>query len=258
VSFQPVDRRRLSHRVSDQLEQLILTGTLEEGSRLPSEKDLGEQFGVSRNAVREALKSLEARGLVRVENGKGAFTTAPTTDTVRGALERYIQARLGANAVPHLYEIRRILEGAAARACAERATKEDIGLLRAALARMEEHQDNVNAWMEADLTFHRAMLMATHNPFFTMLLEPIVNQIGEAIKLGFGTEGTRAGVASHRAVLERITARDGQGAERAMLAVLQDSAARVITVLDAPADQCGDGLAGPARVGPRRQPTETT
>jgi len=85
-----------------------------------------------------------------------------------------------------------------------------------------------------------------------------VNQIGEAIKLGFGTEGTRAGVASHRAVLERITARDGQGAERAMLAVLQDSAARVITVLDAPADQCGDGLAGPARVGPRRQPTETT
>jgi DNA-binding FadR family transcriptional regulator len=237
------------------LEELILTGALEDGSRLPSEKDLGEQFGVSRNAVREALKSLEARGLVRVENGKGAFTTAPTTDTVQGALGRYIQARLGANAVPHLYEIRRVLEGAAARACAERATEEDIDRLWAALTRMEGHQDDVDAWMEADLTFHRAMLMATHNPFFTILLEPIVTQIGETIKLSFGTEGTRAGVVSHRAVLERIAARDGLGAERAMLAVLQDSAARVITVLDTPADRTGDGLARLADAAPGRHST---
>lgn len=234
MSFQRVDRRQLSHMVSDQLEQLILTGVLVEGSRLPPEKELGEQFGVSRNAVREALKSLEARGLVRVENGKGAFTTAPTTETVRGALGRYIQARLGADAVPHLYEIRRVLEGAAARACAERATEEDLSRLQTALARMESHQEDVDAWMEADLAFHRAMLTATHNPFFTILLEPIVTQIGETIKLSFGLEGTRAGVASHRAVVERIAARDGQGAEQAMMAVLQDSAARVTTVLDAP------------------------
>lgn len=227
MSFQPVDRSALSQKVSEQIEQLILEGAIEVGRRLPSEKALGEQFGVSRNAVREALKRLEARGMVRVENGKGAFITKPTSDTVRHALGRYIRAQDGEDHFGHLYEMRRVLEGAAVHACAQRATAEDLARLRAALARMEEHQDSVEQWLEADLAFHRALFAGTHNPFFSMLLEPIVAQIGDAIKASYGAEATGRGLDEHRAVLARIAAGDPDGARAAMLAVLADSAAQV-------------------------------
>jgi DNA-binding FadR family transcriptional regulator len=103
MTFKRIDRSGLSKQVSEQLEAHILRGPLEAGSRLPSEKELGKQFGVSRNAIREALKSLEARGLIRVENGRGAFATAPTSDTVRGALGRYIQARLNMDTIDQLF-----------------------------------------------------------------------------------------------------------------------------------------------------------
>lgn len=232
MTFQPVDRSVLSQKVSAQIEQLILDGAIEPGHRLPSEKTLGEQFGVSRNAIREALKRLEARGMVRVENGKGAFITRPTGDTVRHALGWFIQAQIGPDLTGDLYEIRRVLEGAAAHACAERATAGDLARLREALAQMEAHQDSADRWLEADLAFHRALFAGTHNPFFSMLLEPIVAQIGAAIKAGYGVEAARRGVAEHRAVLERIAAGDAQGAHAAMLAVLEDSAARVRHVLD--------------------------
>ncbi|HWE61022.1 MAG TPA: FadR/GntR family transcriptional regulator [Chloroflexota bacterium] len=232
MSFQPVDRSVLPRQVSEQIEQLILDGAIEVGQKLPSEKILGEQFGVSRNAVREALKRLEARGMVRVENGKGAFITRPSSDTVQHALGRYIQAQLGAELIDHLYEIRRVLEGAAAHACAERATAEDLARLRQALTRMEEHQDNVDRWLEADLAFHRALFASTHNPFFSMLLEPIVSQIGAAIKASYGVEAAHRGLIEHRAVLARIAAGDGPGARTAMLAVLEDSEARVQHLLE--------------------------
>jgi GntR family transcriptional repressor for pyruvate dehydrogenase complex len=232
MSFQPVDRSALPQKVSEQIEQLILDGAIAAGHKLPPEKILGEQFGVSRNAVREALKRLEARGMVRVENGKGAFVTKPSSTTVQHALGRYLQAQLDTELIAPLYEIRRVLEGAAAYTCAERATAEDLARLREALAEMERHQDNVDRWLEADLSFHRALFAGTHNPFFSMLLEPIVAQIGATIKASYGVEAARRGVMEHRAVLARLAAGDGPGARTAMLAVLADSAARVRQALD--------------------------
>jgi DNA-binding FadR family transcriptional regulator len=231
MNFPRIARRRISSEVVDHLEQRIVNGDIAEGSRLPSEKDLGVSFGVSRNVIREALKTLEERGLVRIENGKGAYVTTPSEDLVRGAIARYVQSRLTTHTVHEFYQFREVLEGASARIAAGRAAEHDLQALAAALATMAANEGDVERWMQGDLAFHRALIGATHNPFFMIVLEPVIDRLREAIKVSFDSEGARAGLACHAAILERIRARDQLGAERAMLATLQDSAGRVLRVL---------------------------
>lgn len=226
MTFPQISRRRLSTEVAEHLEQRILNGDLAEGHRLPSEKDLGVSFGVSRNAIREALKTLEERGLVRVENGRGAYVTVPSDETLRSAITRYVQSRLTSDTVDEFYQFREALEGAAARLAALRAGEHDLQELARALATMEANEGDVDGWMQADVAFHRAMIGATHNPFFITLLEPVIDRLREAIRVSFDAEGARAGLVCHAVILECIERHDPAGAHDAMLATLNDSAQR--------------------------------
>ena len=231
MNFPRISRRSVSSEVVDHLEQRVLNGDIPEGNRLPSEKDLGVSFGVSRNVIREALKTLEERGLVRIENGKGAYVTTPSEERVRAAIARYVQSRLTTDTVYEFYQFREVLEGAAARIAAGRAAEHDLQALTAALATMAANEGDVERWMEGDLAFHRALSSATHNPFFMIVLEPVIDRLREAIKVSFDSEGARTGLACHAAILNRIRAQDQAGAEQAMLATLHDSAGRVMRVL---------------------------
>jgi GntR family transcriptional repressor for pyruvate dehydrogenase complex len=229
---------------------MILAGDLPEGSRLPSEKELGLRFGISRNAIREALKSLEERGLVRIENGKGAYVTTPGDEVVRAAIARYVQSRLTSDTVREFYQFREVLEGAAARIAATRAGERDLQRLAAALATMEANEGHVEKWMEGDMAFHRALIGATHNPFLMTVLEPVTDCLREAIKVSFDSEGARVGLKCHAAILEAIQRKDPAGAHAAMLATLKDSAERVGHVLR-PAPLPGQLRAGRRHGGPK-------
>ena len=231
MNFPQIARRRLSAEIADHIEQQILNGDLAEGSRLPAEKELGLSFGVSRNAVREALKTLEERGLVQIQNGRGAYVTSPGADMLRAAVARYVQSHLTPDTVHEFYQFREALEGAAARIAAERAGEHDLQLLSAALAAMERSEENAADWMEADVAFHRALLGATHNPFFITLLEPVVDRLREAITASFDSEGAQAGLACHAAILDGIARKDSVAAHEAVMATLNDSAGRVTRVL---------------------------
>jgi len=231
VNFPQISRRRLSTEVAEHLERKILNSDIDEGSRLPSEKELGLSFGVSRNAIREALKTLEERGLVRVENGRGAYVTAPSEEMLRSAITRYVQSRLTSDTVDEFYQFREVLEGATARLAAMRSGGHDFQALSKALATMEANEDNVDGWMQGDVAFHRALIGATHNPFFITLLEPVVDRLREAIRVSFDAEGARGGLACHAAILACVRNHDPDGAHDAMLATLRDSAQRVKRVL---------------------------
>src|SRR5260370_19482344 len=143
MNFPRISRRSVSSEVVDHLEQRVLNGDIPEGNRLPSEKDLGVSFGVSRNMIREALKTLEERGLVRIENGKGAYVTTPSEERVRAAIARYVQSRLTTDTVYEFYQFRQVLEGAAARIAAGRAAEHDLQALAAALATMAADEGDV-------------------------------------------------------------------------------------------------------------------
>jgi len=96
---------------------------------------------------------------------------------------------------------------------------------------MEANEGDADKWMEGDIAFHRALIGATHNPFLMTVLEPVVDRLREAFKVSFDSEGARAGLACHAAILACIRRRDEQGAQDAMLATLDDSAERVTRVL---------------------------
>ena len=229
-SFNKIEQVRLSQLIANEIEEAILSGGFELGSRLPSEQALADQFGVSRNVVREAFKIVQERGLIEIVSGSGAFVCQPKSQAAAtsNALSRYMRLVGIDSSVKALYEARRILEGEIARLATERATSEDLETLTSCLARMQQHAGSIDKWTEADLDFHLAAAKATQNPFLSILLKPLVDQMRSVIAEGYLVPGAiETGLAAHAELYTCIKRRDAEGAYRAMMEHLRDSEARV-------------------------------
>jgi DNA-binding FadR family transcriptional regulator len=232
--FKKVERRRLPELVASEIEEAIMEGTFGVGKQLPSEQDLANQFGVSRNVVREAFKFLKERGLITILNGSGAYVSQPSGEHTSSALGRYIRFIGARNSIAALYEVRRILEGWNARFAAQRADPDDLQTLADCLQRMEQHAGSVAKWSEADLEFHLAIAKATHNPFLSVLLEPLVDQLHDVIVEGYAVPGAvERGFEAHTKVLDCIQRRDADGAYEAIMEHLSDSETRVKNIQQA-------------------------
>lgn len=231
-TFRKVERQRLSHQVSHQVEEAIITGQFKIGNRLPSEQALADQFGVSRNVVREALKIVQERRLIEIVSGSGAYVAQPGSGATREALGRYLRLVGVDSSVKSLYEVRQILEASNARLAAERADANDLNALNACLTRMKEHINSIELWTDADLDFHLGVARATHNPFLSAILEPLVAQLHHVISEGYLVPGAvQTGLRAHQRILKCIEKRDQEGAYRAMQGHLRDSEQRVVTLL---------------------------
>jgi GntR family transcriptional regulator, transcriptional repressor for pyruvate dehydrogenase complex len=157
VSFDPVRPTRASNDVVAQIREAILSGRVKPGDRLPTERDMAQQFGVSRVTIRDALRALEAGGLIRVKvgGGGGPYVTQPDIGVLRDSLSAHFQ--LHGATLRELAEARMALETTAARLAAERATDADLTSLKSAIER------------RASLDFHATLVGAAHNrPLLTM------------------------------------------------------------------------------------------
>jgi GntR family transcriptional repressor for pyruvate dehydrogenase complex len=230
--FKKIPRARLYEIVAEEIEKAILEGQYEVGARLPSEQSLADQFEVSRNVVREALKVLQERNLVEVLDGSGAYVARPNPAATRNALGRYIR-QIGANsAIDALYETRIALEGLNARLAAQRATPDQIDEMATTLERMQNNMDSSVRWTEADLDFHLTVAKATNNPFQLLLLDPLIGQMREVIADGFDQPGaTQKGLAAHIRLLEYIRSHDPEGAYKTMVDHLLFSQATIKRML---------------------------
>lgn len=226
--FSKVEQKRLPEMIADKIEQAIIERSFDVGAQLPSEQQLADQFGVSRNVVREAFKFLKERGLITILNGSGAYVAEPSSAHTSTALGRYMRLLGTHEALSDLFEARRLLEGENARLAAERATDADLAALEDCLRRMRQHAGSMEKWASADLDFHLAIARATQNPFFTLLLEPLVGQLHDVIAEGYTVPGaTDHGLQAHIQIYEAIKAHDTERAESAILAHLRDSELRV-------------------------------
>src|ERR1700710_2010592 len=134
MEVQPIIRRRLYQEVGERIEQMIRSGELSEGDSLPSERELMERFDVGRPAIREALLSLQQKGLLIVGNGERARITRPDAARVIGALSGAAQVYLAQDDGGRQFQAARLLfEAAIARAAARSATAADIARMQAAL-----------------------------------------------------------------------------------------------------------------------------
>lgn len=202
-------------QVTERIAHMVLSENYSEGDRLPPERKLVENLGVSRTVVREALNSLESRGIVRIEHGRGAIVSHTGFPAVRDTLELYLRSR--PETMLELLEVRRALEIEVAGLAAQRATPEDIGAMRGANEVMREKIDAPEGYVDADTVFHMLLARSTKNHIFLLMNEPITDLLLESRKItGSLTENARRAVKGHEAIIARIENRDVAGARLAM------------------------------------------
>lgn len=233
--YQPIQAGRLYEKIVEQIEQQILDGHLTAGDQLPPERDLAERFGVSRTAVREAVRTLTQKGLVEVLPGRGTFVADDVSRALRHSLD--LMVKIGRMASPgSLVELREILEPEIAAMAATRASEEHIATMRAAVEAMDvalqgmlvepigsvKHTEAADAYIEADLDFHLALAEATYNPLIPTLIDSIVDLLRDQRKRLASVEGGgERGQYHHRIILQTVAERDPDAARETMKAHLR-------------------------------------
>ena len=221
--YLPIQSERLYEQIVSQIEQRIVKGELKVGDQLPSERELAEQFAVSRTAVREAVKALREKGLVEILAGRGTFITDGTSDKIRNSLG--LLMKIGTtNGSANLVEVREILEPEIAAIAATRITDEYITAMQEAVAVMEvaTAANNSEAFVEADLDFHLALAEATQNPIIPALMDSVIDLLREQRKrTGNVSGGLARGQHHHKIILDAVINRDPESARNAMRNHLQ-------------------------------------
>ena len=220
--YTPIQPVKAFEQVAVQIEKRILDGELRSGDRLPTERDLAEQFKVSRTAVREAMKILAQKGLVDMRPGRGTIVIDGSNAAMQDSIDLVMKLKLGeVGGSDNLTEVRAILETEIAALAAARATEKEIAAMSEAVGVMDESLGNADAFIAADNHFHEALAQATQNALILILVNSIVNLLSEQRKQIFETEGgPQRGQFHHRRILASVIARDSEAARAAMRAHL--------------------------------------
>jgi GntR family transcriptional regulator, transcriptional repressor for pyruvate dehydrogenase complex len=220
---EPVERNpRLSDLVSERLLAAIREAELPPGARLPSERELGDQFGVSRTVIREAIRYLAAKGVVDVQSGSGARVADVDGKGVSESLALYLH-RWGKLDPQKIDEVRETLELATVEFAAQRASDGDLADIRSTCEELAQATLPEEA-ARADLAFHRAIAAATGNELFLVLLDSISDVMLE-IRLATLHDPERVEVVAeqHARIADALEDRDPTGAVAAMKDHLVDS-----------------------------------
>jgi DNA-binding FadR family transcriptional regulator len=210
-------RGGLVDRVVNEIQRVIIKGHLEPGMRMLPERELAEELGVSRTVIREAVRILVAKGLLETKPGVGTIVRQVTSEQIVEPLSLLLQSQEGGISVAHLHQVRRILEVEIAGSAALQATEEDIAGLKQVLAEMESVKDVPEAFAAGDTDFHRMLARTTYNPLLIILLDSIRDLMQEVRLMVTRHPGLREQVMpDHHKILERVAARDPEGARQAM------------------------------------------
>lgn len=225
--FGRVETKRVSETISDKIGLLIRNGELKVGERLPQERVLCERLGVSRVALREGLRILEANGLIKIRVGArgGAVVTAPTAGHVGQGISDMVS--MSALTPADVTEARRILEIGVVQIACDRATSQDIEELKELCNKGAMARRAGDYTVSVSFDFHLRLAAATHNPAIVLLLQsfqkPIMNSLSEAHHTGV------QGVDEHRDLVDAIARRDVAGATTIMAHHLDRTAERLST-----------------------------
>ena len=219
----------------DLLGQAILSGQYAVGASLPPEPLLCEQFGVSRTVVREAIKSLVAKGLI--STGPKVGTRVLHDDQWNwfdpDVITWQAQAGLTPEFLRDLQELRRVVEPAAVRLAAEKATPEDIAVIEAAYAGMKLSIEQGGDYVVHDLRFHQGLLQASHNRMLIQMGKALSALLRTSFEISTRIQdGPRSSLPLHRAVLDAVIQHAPDQAERAIMVLIHgahDDIERVVS-----------------------------
>ena len=219
--YKAVRTSRLYEQIVEQIEASIRDGQLKPGEQLLAERELALQFGVSRTAVREAVKTLCEKGLVEAYSGRGTFVTSGRSRTMRHSLDSFIKNGDDASRL-YIVEMREILEPEFTALAAVRIGEQHLTMMREAVAVMDRNMDQPNLFIEADLDFHLALAEAAANPLILSLLDSLVGVLREQrIGIFAVAGGAQRGQVHHKLILQAIEQKNPEMARAAMRAHLE-------------------------------------
>lgn len=224
-----------THAVIDHIRRLILTGELARGQRLPPERDLVRQVGVSRTSVRAGLQALAAKGVLVVRHGAGTFV-ADGPLVLDSELLHFLSALHGFTR-HEMFEARRALEVGVAGMAATRATSDDLAAISDAVTGMFASVGDPQDFLVHDIRFHRAVADASGNPILASIVEMVAGMFYEARRQTAHRDRDLGPVAvRHRQIYQAIRRRDRVAAERGMFEhLLEAERAQDVETSDEPA-----------------------
>jgi GntR family transcriptional regulator, sialic acid-inducible nan operon repressor len=215
----PRGRRKLAHQVQDLLLAKIKSGAFAPGDVLPSERELMQQFGVGRPAVREAMQSLQAMGLVEIRHGGRPRVAEPSFGQMAeqmGETMRHLLTHSPAS-LEQLKEARLVFEMEMARIAARKRTTADIARLEAILAAQAAAQDDLAKFVWQDGEFHREIAAISGNPIFAALAGALFQWLAHFYRGAVSVPGLeKLTLEEHGAILAAIVARSPDAAARQM------------------------------------------
>jgi GntR family transcriptional regulator, transcriptional repressor for pyruvate dehydrogenase complex len=232
IEFDSLKIERAAHVIESRISNMVIKGTVKPGDKLPTEKELSNQFDVSVVTIREALRGLEVAGLIEKKRGKGGgvYVTEINSDSVITALHNYfIRMEFTAH---HLAQVRFTLEPTIVRIVAGQITPEELAAIDENLTYCEKklakspvnmQLRDYNSIGEHDLEFHRLIAAATHNPVFVLTVDYILEFIHDFKKSFFNPDIEMCSkvVSDHRSIYQSLKEGHVQEAEDRMISHLK-------------------------------------
>lgn len=213
-------KRKLSDHVLDRLMDLINSGEFAPGDTFPSERELMEQYGVGRPAIREAMQTLQNAGLLSVQQGHRPRVTNPTPTGIISQIDIAARHLLSSSpkSLEHLKDARQLYEVGIVRQAAEKATEEDLVEMKALLDLQERyHKSERDKFLDADIAFHIAIAKTTGNPIFVAISHAMLGWLKQFNPNIVRLDGTEhVSLKEHKKIYEYISAHDPDGAAYAM------------------------------------------
>ncbi len=216
-----VHRIKVSDSIVEHITSLIMSGELKAGDKLPAERELALSLGVSRTALREAVRTLSLMDLLSVKQGGGTFVT----ELVPGSFMKPLSPMLsmGKMNILELIEARRIIEPKAASLCAGRSNEKDIAEINGIVDEMRAGLKSMRRFNDLDLMFHMSVAKGAHNSVISATLDAIKDAMYEQVQEIQSLPGAQErALLFHSAMAEAITARDCAKAEKLMLEHMED------------------------------------
>ena len=213
--FRTIQKTRVSEDIIEQVRDLITSGRLKGGDRLPAERELAQTFSVSRSAVREAIRALESLGIVEARAGEGTFVAPLPESRMGDAISASLFQKWSTQR--KLFEVRRVLEPGLAALAARRATPEQIDRMRMVVDDQKKKVEARESYIKEDTTFHFLVAEATGNETLLRVADSLMELLRESRDSSWkiGERPIRS-LKQHQAILGAIEARKPLIAERRM------------------------------------------
>jgi GntR family transcriptional repressor for pyruvate dehydrogenase complex len=215
MALRAVKRKTIHEEIIAQIREELVESRWKPGDRLPSERELSERFRVSRASVREAIRALESKGLVKIKTGEGTYIASGSEAVLSPLVSIILQQK---DVLLDIFEARKVIEPEIAALAAKRAGPEEIQHLEEILEEQARQIAQGDSGVEADTAFHSLLTQTTKNKVFLRLNDAVVDSLRETRERSLHIHGRPArSLAGHHEILKAIRAKDPGRARQAML-----------------------------------------